>query len=48
MTLVVGPRKSAETDLHYRNLTAAVAQLRSVGLSRIRMLKTESSRRSIA
>jgi hypothetical protein len=48
MTLVVGPRESAETDLHYRNLTAAVAQLRSVGLSRNRMLKTESSTRSIA
>jgi hypothetical protein len=37
-----------ETELHYRNLTAAAAQLRSVGLSRKRMLKTESSRRSIA
>jgi hypothetical protein len=48
MTLVVGPHESAETDLGYRNLTAAVAQLRSVGLSRNRMLKTESSRRSIA
>jgi hypothetical protein len=48
MTLVVGPRESAGTDLRYRNLTAAVAQLRSVGLSRNRMLRTESSRWSIA
>jgi hypothetical protein len=37
-----------ETELHYRNLAAALAQLRNVGLSRNRMLKTESSRRSIA
>jgi hypothetical protein len=35
-----------QTD--YRNLAAALAQLRNVGLSRNRMLKTESSRRSIA
>jgi hypothetical protein len=35
-----------QTD--YRNLAAALAQPRNVGLSRNRMLKTESSRRSIA
>ena len=37
-----------ETELRYRNLAAALAQLRNVGLSRNRMLKTECSRRSIA
>ena len=37
-----------ETELQDRNLNAALAQLRNVGLSRNRMLKTESSRRSSA
>jgi hypothetical protein len=37
-----------ETELHYRNFAAALAQFCNVGLSRNRMLKTESSSRSIA
>ena len=37
-----------ETKLPPRKLAAAVAELRNVGLSRNRMLKTECSRRSIA
>jgi hypothetical protein len=37
-----------ETELHYRKLAAALAQLPNVGLSRNRMLNTESSRQSIA
>jgi hypothetical protein len=39
---------SGKPSSHYRKLAAAVAQLRNVGLSRNRMLKTEFSRRSIA
>ena len=39
---------SEKPSSHYRKLAAAVAQLRNVGLSRNRMLKTEFSRRSIA
>jgi hypothetical protein len=37
-----------ETELHYKNLDAASAQPPNVGLSRKRMLKTDSSRQSIA
>jgi hypothetical protein len=41
-------RAFRETELPYKNLDAASAQLLNVGLSRKRMLTTESSRQSIA
>jgi len=41
-------RAFRETELAYKSLDAASAQLLNVGLSRKRMLTTESSRQSIA
>lgn len=40
--------QSRATEPHYKNLDAASAQLPNVGLSPKRMLKTDSSRQSIA